>query len=42
MLGKLPVPTRPTNLNKVGQGRTALAKGARGFFGHYLLSFLSF
>ena len=30
VLGKLPVPGRPTILNTVGQGRTALAVGAGG------------
>ena len=30
MLGKLPVPGRPTVLNTVGQGLTALAVGAGG------------
>ena len=30
MLGKLPVPGRPTILNIVGQGPTALAVGAGG------------
>ena len=30
MLGKLPVPGRPTILNTVGQGPTALAVGAGG------------
>ena len=43
MLGKLPVPGRPTILITVGQGLTALAVGAGGgcvdiFFSH--LSFL--
>ena len=28
VLGKLPVPGRPTNLNKIGQGLTALAVGS--------------
>ena len=28
MLGKLPVPGRPTNLDIIGQGPTALAVGA--------------
>ena len=43
MLGKLPVPGRPTILITVGQGPTALAVGAGGgLFGHFLshLSFL--
>ena len=43
MLGKLPVPGRPTILIKVGQGPTALAVGAGGrLFGHFYshLSFL--
>ena len=40
MLGKLPVPGRPTIWITVGQGPTALAVGAGwGLFGH--LSFLS-
>ena len=30
MLGKLPVPGRPTNLDLVGQGPVALAVGASG------------
>ena len=30
MLGKLPVPGRPINLDRVGQGPTALAVGAGG------------
>ena len=43
VLGKLPVPGRPTILMIVGQGPTALAVGAGGrLFGHfYSLSFLS-
>ena len=43
MLGKLPVPVRPTILITVGQGPTALAVGAGGgLFGHFFsrLSFL--
>ena len=42
MLGKLPVPGRPTTLITVGQGPTALAVGAGGLFGHFYshLSFL--
>ena len=48
MLGKLPVPGRPTNLDVVGQEPTALAVGAGGggggglfrlFFSHLLFSF---
>ena len=45
MLGKLPVPGRPTILITVGQGPTALAAGAGGvvwtFFSHlsHLYSF---
>ena len=36
MLGKLPVPGRPTILITVGQGPTALAVGAGGgLFGHF-------
>ena len=43
VLGKLPVPWRPTILITVGQGPTALAVGAGGLFGHFYshLSFLS-
>ena len=46
MLGKLPVPGRPTILNTVGQGPTALAVGAGGgcldiFTLIYPFSFLS-
>ena len=44
MLGKLPVPGRPTIWIPVGQGPTALAVGADGgCFGHFYshLSFLS-
>ena len=44
VLGKLPVPWRPTLLIRVGQGPTALTVGAGGgLFGHYYshLSFLS-
>ena len=44
MLGKLPVPGRPTIWIRVGQGPTALAVGAGGgWFGHFFsrLSFLS-
>ena len=44
MLGKLPVPGRPTTLITVGQGCAALAVGAGGgcLFGHFYshLSFL--
>ena len=45
VLGKLPVPGRPTILITVGQGPTALAVGAGGgVFGHFYshLSFLLF
>ena len=36
VLGKLPVPVRPTIWIKVGQGPTALAVGAMGgWFGHF-------
>ena len=45
VLGKLPVPGRPTILIKVGQGPIALAVGAGGgWFGHFYshLSFLLF
>ena len=38
MLGKLPVPGRPTILIKVGQGPTALAVGAGGVVWIFLLS----
>ena len=44
VLGKLPVPGRPTIWMIVGQGPIALAVGAgRGLFGHFYspLSFLS-
>ena len=44
VLGKLPVPGRPTIWISVGQGPTALAVGAcRGLFGHFCshVSFLS-
>ena len=47
VLGKLPVPGRPTILVTVGQGPTALAVGVAcsgwGLFGHFYsrLSFLS-
>ena len=44
VLGKLPVPGRPTIWIRVGQGPTALAVGAGGgWFGHFFsrLSFLS-
>ena len=44
VLGKLPVPGRPTIWTTVGQGPTALAVGAGGgLFGHFYshLSFLS-
>ena len=38
VLGKLPVPGRPTIWITVGQGPTALAVGAgRGLFGHFTL-----
>ena len=45
MLGKLPVPGRPTILITVGHGPIALAVGAGGgLFGHFYshLSFLLF
>ena len=45
VLGKLPVPGRPTIWMIVGQGPIALAVGAGGgLFGHFYspLSFLSF
>ena len=43
VLGKLPVPGRPTIWITVGQGPTALAVGGWGWFGHFCspLSFLS-
>ena len=41
VLDKLPVPGRPTILITVGQGPTALAVGAGGFFFYSPLSFLS-
>ena len=41
MLGKLPVPGRPTLWIIVGQGPTALAVGAGGVVGHFY-SHLSF
>ena len=42
VLGKLPVPGRPTIWITVGQGPTALAVGTGGVFGHFYshLSFL--
>ena len=42
VLGKLPVPGRPTVWMVVGQGPIALAVGAVGLFGHFYfpLSFL--
>ena len=44
VLGKLPVPGRPTIWITVGQGPTALAVGAGGVFRHFYshLSFLLF
>ena len=43
VLGKLPVPGRPTIWMTIGQGPIVLAVGAGGFFGHFYsrLSFLS-
>ena len=38
VLGKLPVPGRPTILIRVGQGPTALAVGAGGVVWTFLLS----
>ena len=38
VLGKLPVPGRPTIWITVGQGPTALAVGAGGVFWTFLLS----
>ena len=38
VLGKLPLPGRPTNwIIRVGQGPTALAVGAGGVVGHFSL-----
>ena len=43
VLGKLPVPGRPTIWVKVGQGPIALAEGAGGgLFGHFFLLYLFF
>ena len=42
MLGKLPVPGRPTVWITVGQGLTALAVGAVGFLFRHFYSHLSF
>ena len=44
VLGKLPVPGRPTILIIVGQGPTALAVGAGGggVFGHFYCHLSSF
>ena len=42
VLGKLPVPGRPTIWITVGQGPTALAVGAGwGLFGHFYSTILS-
>ena len=38
VLGKLPVPRRPTIWTTVGQGPTALAVGASGVFWTFFLS----
>ena len=38
VLGKLPVPGRPTNLDKVEQGPTALAVGAGGVVWTFFLA----
>ena len=38
VLDKLPVPGRPTSLDKVGQGLTALAVGAGGVVWTFFLS----
>ena len=38
VLGKLPVPGRPTNLIRVGQGPTVLAVGAAGVIWTFFLS----
>ena len=37
MLGKIPLPGRPTTWIIVGQGPTALSVGAVGLFGHFSL-----
>ena len=42
VLGKLPVPERPTTMDQVGQGPTALAVGAVGGFLDIFFSHLSF
>ena len=43
MLGKLPMPGRPTILMKVGQRPIALAVGAGGgLFGHYWFKHMLF
>ena len=42
VLGKLPVPGRPTILIRVGQGPTALAVGAGGVVWTFLLSSIPF
>ena len=42
VLGKLPVPGRPTNLERVGQGSSVLAVGAGGFCLDIFFSRLSF
>ena len=42
VLGKLPVPGRPTIWTTVGQGPTALAVGAGGCLDIFLSSILSF
>ena len=38
VLGKLPMPGRPTSLDKVGQGPITLAVGAGGVVWTFLLS----
>ena len=42
VLGKLQVPGRPTNLDRVGQGPTALAVAAGGVVWTFFLSFILF
>ena len=42
VLGKLPVPERPTHLDNEGQGPTVLTVGASGFFKDIFLLFCPF